>query len=312
MEYIIFLVSMSALIYGANHVIVESERIALHFNISSFVIGATLVAVGTSLPEMAASIAASSAGKPEMAVANVIGSVIFNICLVLGIVFLLFKNISPKRDLFKNDSAWSIFPVVIFLIMAYDGEIGAFEGVLFLALMGGYLLFLSKNSKDIEGEVSSELTKEKFVWGRTLVLLMLGFGLIIAGAAYTIESASMIARNIGVTEWVISLILIALGTSLPELVVSITAAKKGNTDMVIGNIIGSNVANFAVVLGSAAIVSPLLVDFEKYGFDIFCAVVASFMLVFITANKLYNRSAGIALLIILALMLYSSLKAFIP
>ena len=312
MEYIIFLVSMSALIYGANHVIVESERIALHFNISSFVIGATLVAVGTSLPEMAASIAASSAGKPEMAVANVIGSVIFNICLVLGIVFLLFKNISPKRDLFKNDSAWSIFPVVIFLIMAYDGEIGAFEGVLFLALMGGYLLFLSKNSKDIEGEVSSELTKEKFVWGRTLVLLMLGFGLIIAGAAYTIESASMIARNIGVTEWVISLILIALGTSLPELVVSITAAKKGNTDMVIGNIIGSNVANFAVVLGSAAIVSPLLVDFEKYGFDIFCAVVASFMLVFITANKLYNRSAGIALLIILALMLYNSLKAFIP
>ncbi len=312
MEYIIFLVSMSALIYGANHVIVESERIALHFNISSFIIGATLVAVGTSLPEMAASIAASSAGKPEMAVANVIGSVIFNICLVLGIVFLLFKNISPKRDLFKNDSAWSIFPVVIFLIMAYDGEIGAFEGVLFLALMGGYLLFLSKNSKDIEGEVSSELTKEKFVWGRTLVLLMLGFGLIIAGAAYTIESASMIARNIGVTEWVISLILIALGTSLPELVVSITAAKKGNTDMVIGNIIGSNVANFAVVLGSAAIVSPLLVDFEKYGFDIFCAVVASFMLVFITANKLYNRSAGIALLIILALMLYNSLKAFIP
>lgn len=311
MEYIIFLVSMSALIYGANHVIVESERIALHFNISSFVIGATLVAVGTSLPEMAASIAASSAGKPEMAVANVIGSVIFNICLVLGIVFLLFKNISPKRDLFKNDSAWSIFPVVIFLIMAYDGEIGAFEGVLFLALMGGYLLFLSKNSKDIEGEVSSELTKEKFTWGRTLVLLMLGFGLIIAGAAYTIESASMIARNIGVTEWVISLILIALGTSLPELVVSITAAKKGNADMVIGNIIGSNVANFAVVLGSAAIVSPLLVDFEKYGFDIFCAVVASFMLVFITANKLYNRSAGIALLIILALMLYNSLKAFI-
>jgi len=312
MEYIIFLVSMSALIYGANHVIVESERIALHFNISSFIIGATLVAVGTSLPEMAASIAASSAGKPEMAVANVVGSVIFNICLVLGIVFLLFKNISPKRDLFKNDSAWSIFPVVIFLIMAYDGEIGAFEGVLFLALMGGYLLFLSKNSKDIEGEVSSELTKEKFVWGRTLVLLMLGFGLIIAGAAYTIESASMIARNIGVTEWVISLMLIALGTSLPELVVSIAAAKKGNTDMVIGNIIGSNVANFAVVLGSAAIVSPLLVDFEKYGFDIFCAVVASFMLVFITANKLYNRSAGIALLIILALMLYNSLKAFIP
>ncbi len=101
MEYIIFLVSMSALIYGANHIIVESERIALHFNISSFVIGATLIALGTSLPEMAASIAASSAGKSDMAVANVLGSVTFNISLVLGIIFLLSKICLLKGIFFK-------------------------------------------------------------------------------------------------------------------------------------------------------------------------------------------------------------------
>jgi len=311
MEYIIFLISMTALIYGANHIIIESERIALHFNISSFVIGATLIALGTSLPEMAASIAASNAGKSDMAVANVLGSVTFNISLVLGIIFLIVKDLKPKRDLFQNDSAWSFFPLMVFIIMAYDGEIGKFEGIMFLTLMVGYLLFLSKDAKSIEDEVDSDLTKTKFIWGKTILFLLMGFILVILGANYTIESASMIARNLGVTEWVISLILIAFGTSLPELVVSIAAARKGNADMIIGNIIGSNVANFTIVLGSAAIVNPLSIDFNKYGYDILCAGTASFMLVFITANKLYNKSAGIGLLVIISLMLHNSLKVFL-
>lgn len=311
MEYIIFLVSMSALIYGANHIIIESERIALHFNISSFVIGATLIAVGTSLPEMAASMAASSMGKPEMAVANVIGSVTFNIAMILGVVFIIFKNILLKRDLFKNDSAWGLFPFLIFIVMAYDGVISMFDGVVFLILMAGYLLFLSKNAKAIEGEVDISLAEEKFAWGKTILILLLGFGLVIIGANYTIESASTIARGLGISEWAISLILIAFGTSLPELAVSITAARKGNADIIIGNIVGSNVANFTIVLGAAAIVNPLNVDFAKYGFDILCAGVATIMLIFITANKLYNKSAGLALLVVLALMLHNSLKVFL-
>ena len=310
MEYGIFLVSMTALVFGANYIIIESERIALHFNISSFVIGATLIAIGTSLPEMAASITASSAGKSDMAVANVLGSVTFNISLVLGLIFLIAKDLKPKRDLFKNDSAWSLFPLMVFIIMAYDGTIGMFEGIMFLLLMVGYLLFLSKDAESIEGEVDTELANEKFAWGKTLIFLFIGFALVIIGANYTIESASTIARSLGVTEWVISLILIAFGTSLPELVVSIAAAKKGNADMIIGNIIGSNVANFTIVLGSAAIVNPLTIDFSKYGYDILCAGTASFMLVFITANKLYNKSAGIGLLVIIALMLHNSLKVF--
>lgn len=308
MEYIIFLASMAALVYGANHIIIESERIALHFNISSFVIGATLVAIGTSLPELAASVTASSAGKSEMAVANVIGSVTFNIALVLGVLFLVAKNINPKRDLFTNDSAWSLFPLVVFFIMAYDGSIGRFEGFMFLLLMAGYLLFLSKDARDFEEEVDTSLGKEKYNWLKTIFFLFLGFALVIIGANYTIESASTIARSLGVSEWVISLILIAFGTSLPELVVSVSAARKNNADMAIGNIIGSNVANFTIVLGSAAIVNPLTVDFDKYGYDILCATAASVMLVFITAGKLYNKSAGIGLLIIITLMLQNSLK----
>lgn len=309
MDYFIFVLAMSALIYGANFIIVESERIALHFNISHFVIGATLIAVGTSLPEMAASVSASLQNKSEMAVANVLGSVTFNIGLVLGLIFLVAKKVNPTRDLFRKDSAWSIFPFVIFMIMAYDGVIGRFEGFLFLIMMGAYLLFLSTDAKNLEEEIDESLAK-KFAWGKTLVLLIIGFLLVIGGAHFTIESGSAIARNLGVSEWVIALLLIAFGTSLPELVVSIVAAKKGNADMIIGNIIGSNVANFTVVLGSAALVKPLMVNIHQYGFDILCAGAATVMLVFLTANRLYNKSAGIGLLTIIALMISNGLQAF--
>ena len=131
MDYIIFVISMVALVYGSNFVINESEKIALHFNISHYVIGATLIALGTSLPEMAASVSASFHHKSDMAVANVLGSVIFNIALVLGLVFIVSKRINPKRDLFAKDSAWALFPVLILILMAYDGVISRFEGILF-------------------------------------------------------------------------------------------------------------------------------------------------------------------------------------
>ncbi|MEA3523733.1 MAG: sodium:calcium antiporter, partial [Campylobacterota bacterium] len=147
MDFIIFIAAMSALIFGADFIIKESERIALHFNISHFVIGATLVAFGTSLPEMAASMMASGQGKSDMAIANVVGSVLFNITLVLGVVFLIAKKMSPERDLFAKDSAWILMPVIVFMIMIYDGEIGRFDGMLFLLMMGAYLFFLFSDSK---------------------------------------------------------------------------------------------------------------------------------------------------------------------
>ena len=142
MDYVIFIVAMGALIYGADFIIKESERIALHFNISHFVIGATLIAFGTSLPEMAASMMAASQGKVDMAVANVVGSVVFNISLVLGVVFMIAKAMMPDRDLFAKDSAWVLVPVVVFFVMIQDGVISRIDGVLFLLMMVSYLLFL--------------------------------------------------------------------------------------------------------------------------------------------------------------------------
>lgn len=305
MDFLIFTISMAALIYGADFVIKESEKIALYFNISSFVIGATLVAVGTSLPEMAVSMSASAKGSADIAVANVIGSTIFNISLVLGLVFLLAKKIQPDRDLFAKDSAWSIFPILIFILMGIDGKISMFDGILFLCMMGAYLLFLI-NSNSIE-ESDEDLSKEKFDWIKTLALLFLGFIFVIVGANFAIDSAGNIARGFGISEWIIGLFLVAFGTSLPELIISVKSALKNNADLAIGNIIGSNVANFTMVLGLSSIINPLNVDFNSYFFDICAAFVVSLMLVLITANKLYNKSAGIALLVVLGLVIQNSL-----
>ncbi len=310
MDFLIFFTAMAALIYGADFIIKESERIALHFNISHFVIGATLVAFGTSLPEMAASMMASSAGKSDMAVANVVGSVIFNITMVLGVVFMIAKTMNPSRNLFALDSAWVVVPVVLFFIMIQDGEIGRVDGMLYLLLMVSYLVFLFSSSKeDLEGEIDEELANEKFNWGKTAILLIIGFTLTIGGANFIIESGSNIARDFGVSEWIIGIFLISLGTSLPELVVSLVAVKKGNAEMSIGNIIGSNVANFSMVLGAASLVNPLTVNLIDTKFDMLIMVAASLTLLFILANKLYNKAGAIFLLIILALFIQNSIAA---
>ncbi len=304
MDILIFIVSMGALIYGADFIIEESERIALHFDISPFVIGATLIALGTSLPEMAVSMSASFKGSGDIAVANVIGSTIFNISLVLGAVFLIAKSIQPKRDLFAKDSSWSLFPILVFILMSIDGQLSRLDGVLFLILMGAYLLFLIQ-SNQME-EIDEDLVKEKFKWGKTLALLSVGFLLVVGGADFAIDSAGNIAREFGVSEWIIGLFLVAFGTSLPELVVSIQAARNNNADMAIGAIIGSNVANFTMVLGLSSIVNPLNVDLNTNFFDITAALIVSVMLVFITANKLYNKSAGLVMMTVLALVISNS------
>jgi len=306
-DFVIFIAAMAALIYGADFIIKDSERIALHFNIPHFVIGATLIGLGTSLPEMAASMMASADNKSEMAIANVIGSVTFNITLVLGLVFLIAKNMTPKRDLFRLDSAWIIMPPLMFILMTQDGMITRFDGLLFLMMMAAYLYFLFTESSDEFG-VDEDLEKEKFNWAKSGVMLGIGFVLTIVGAHYVVESGSSIARMFEVSEWIIGLFLIALGTSLPELVVSLVAIKKGNADMSVGNIIGSNVANFSMVLGGASMINPLSMA-GAASFDIYIMIAASIALFLVLANKLYNKAGAIFLLMILALFVHNAVVA---
>ena len=300
---------MGVLIWGADLLIEQSERIALKFNISEFVIGATLIALGTSLPEMAASIAASSNGQAEIAVANVIGSNVLNITLVLATVFLIAKNINPDRDFFAKDSTWALVPVLVFILMIIDGVISRFDAILLLLLMGSYLMFLLQDSKNMPEDDLADIDNEHFSWTKVLPIVVIGLLLVVLGAHFTVESATSIAKSFGISEWIIGIIMVSLGTSLPELTVSITAALKGKVDMAIGNIIGSNMANTTVVLGAAALVHPLNINISNYLFDIATMLVATLILVFITANKLYNKSAGIALFIVLGLFLNHTLMS---
>ena len=310
MDFVIFIVALAVLIWGADVLIVQSEKIAKQFKISEYVIGATLVALGTSLPEMAASMTASINNKPEIAVANVIGSNIFNITLVLAAVFLVAKKVNPHRDFFAKDSSWALFPVLIFILMVLDGTFSRFDGFLLVLLMVAYILFLLKAGKDILiEEDDKDEEDEVFTWSKVGGLTILGLALVIVGASYTITSASAIAQASGVSEWIIGIIMISIGTSMPELVVSLTAARKGKADMAIGAIIGSNMANTTMVLGGAALVNDITIDPSKYMFDISTMLVATLMLVFITANKMYTKPAGIVLLIALALFLQNTIAS---
>ncbi len=305
MDFVIFILAMGALIFGADFIINQSERIALRFNISEFVIGSTLIALGTSLPEMAASMAASLDGKSQIAIANAVGSNIINISLVLGIIFLITKPFKPTRDFFAKDSIWALLPVIMFLLMSIDGVIGKFDALLLFMLMFAYILFLLQDSKGIELEQVDEELKENFSWIRSISLLVIGFVFVVLGASFAIDSASSIAKSAGVSEWLIAVVVISFGTSLPELIVSISAARKGKVAMAIGNIIGSNLANTTMVIGGAAMINPLEIDITQhsYAFDLSVMTAVTIMLIYITSNRLYSKPAGIALLIALSLFL---------
>ncbi len=307
MDFVIFILSMAALIFGADFIINQSERIALRFNISEFIIGSTLIALGTSLPEMATSMAASLDNKADLAIANAVGSNIINITLVLGVVFLISKPFVSVRDFFAKDSLWALMPVFIFILMSLDGNIDRFDASLLFTLMFAYLLFLFRNAKDDILQSVDEEFKKNFSWIKSSLLLMLGFGMVVIGANFAIDSASNIATQFGVSQWLIGVVVIAFGTSLPELIVSISAARKGKVGMVIGNIIGSNLANTTMVIGGAAMVNTLTINLSKYLFDMALMTVSSVILVYITANKLYSKPAGISLIILLALFLHEKI-----
>jgi len=188
--------------------------------------------------------------------------------------------------------------------MSIDGHIGKFDAVLLFVLMFAYLFFLLEDAKsEVLSEVDEEL-KIDFSWIKSILLLLFGFIMVVLGASFAVDSASSIAEEFGVSEWLIGVLVIAFGTSLPELIVSVSAALKGKVGMAIGNIIGSNLANTTMVIGGSAMVNTLDISLKAYYFDLALMTAATIMLIYITANKLYSKPAGISLLILLALFLH--------
>ena len=247
---------MALLYYGGDFLVTGSVRFARYLKVSSFVIGATVLAFGTSAPELAASILAALNDAPELAMGNIIGSNIANIGLVLGLACLI-APITIASSRFKREYPPFLLSALLILFLAWDLKIHHPEGVLMVGLLAIYIWrSFYKEDLNTQPEEEARLFLDK---GPTfqVVLILIGLIGLVSGAKLLVSGGVSIARNLGVGEWFIGITVVAIGTSLPEIVSSIMAARRGHGEMAIGNIFGSNIFNILMVLGITSIIHPL-------------------------------------------------------
>lgn len=261
---VVFLVlGLVLLVAGAELLVRGASRLALRFGISPLVIGLTVVAFGTSAPEMAVSVQAGLAGQADIALGNMVGSNIFNVLLILGISALIVPLV-VSQQLVRLDVPIMIGVSVLLLVMALDGRIGRFDGLLLFSGIVAYTVFAiqqgRKESAAVQAEYALEYGDGKSTWlGRLplqIAFIVAGLALLVLGAHWLVGGAVAIARLFGVSELIIGLTIVAAGTSLPELATSVVAALRGERDIAVGNIVGSNIFNILAIAGIAAAVTP--------------------------------------------------------
>ena len=265
---LLLLAGFALIIAGANYFTEGASAIALRFGISEFIIGMTVVAIGTSMPELVVSLLSAIKGNNDMAIGNVVGSNMFNVLVILAVSAII-TPLPLTRNIMRKDIPFLVLSAVACFIVASDvylgsggqGFISRSEGLLllgFFVVFMAYMIFSGKQTGKISISEKRKrvLARKKSIW---LVFLMVvgGCAALVFGADLFLDSATSIARSLGVSEAVIAVTLVAAGTSMPELATSIVAAVKGNTDIALGNIIGSNIANVFLVLGASATVKPL-------------------------------------------------------
>ncbi len=306
----IFLLALgfTMLIKGADFFVDGSSGIASRFGIPQLVVGLTIVAMGTSAPEAAVSISAALKGNAGITIGNVAGSNILNILIILGLTAFLTKKVVPvASSTIKYEMPFMIVITLILLWMGYAGnEISRLEGAGLWVVFLSYLFYLlkmakkgdDKNQKDDKGETLERGgdKKEKSM-AMLLLFTVAGLALIVTGSSVTVDAATAIARIIGLSERFIGLTIVALGTSLPELFTSVSAARKGSADIAIGNIVGSNIFNILFVVGTSALITPVVFE-SKFIVDFMVAAAAGVLLwVFSFSGKSLNRAEGGVLLL---------------
>lgn len=296
------------LIKGADFFVDGSSGIASRFGIPQLVVGLTIVAMGTSAPEAAVSISAALKGNAGITIGNVAGSNILNILVILGMTAFLTKKVVPvAASTIKYEMPFMIVIMLILLWMGYAGnEISRLEGAGLWVIFLMYLFYLlkmakkgaDKSSGDDAGEPSGgEADKKAKSMATLLLFTVAGLALIVIGSSVTVDAATAIARIIGLSERFIGLTIVALGTSLPELFTSVSAARKGSADIAIGNIVGSNIFNVLFVVGTSALIIPVVFE-SKFIVDFIVAAAAGVLLwVFSFSGKSLNRVEGGLLLL---------------
>lgn len=260
---LLFLAGLITLIVGAELLVRGASRLAAAFGVSPLVIGLTIVAIGTASPEIAVSLQAAATGQGDLTLGNVIGSNIFNILFILGVTAIV-APIVIAEQLIRKDAPIMLGISLLTLILAMDGRLGWMDGLILLAGLAVYFIFVLRQSKleskSVQNEYAAEFAqKEPHTVRNTvinLVFILIGLGLLVLGSNWLVESSTQIARALGVSELVIGLTIVAVGTSLPEVATSVIAALKKESDIAVGNAVGSNIFNLLGVLGVASLVSP--------------------------------------------------------
>ncbi|MBI5944927.1 MAG: calcium/sodium antiporter [Chloroflexi bacterium] len=260
---LLFVAGLVVLILGADLLVRGASRLAAAFGISPLVIGLTIVAIGTASPEIAVSVQAAINGQGDLMLGNVLGSNIFNILFILGITSVVVPIVIAEQ-LIRKDAPTLLGVSLLTFVLAFDGGLDAVDGVILALLLAVYVVFALKQSRSESKKVQKEYAEEYAQKEpRTMrnsisntVFILIGLGLLVLGSNWLVDSAVQIAKALGVSELVIGLTIVAVSTSLPEVATSVIAALKGESDIAVGNAVGSNIFNLLGVLGVGAIVSP--------------------------------------------------------
>jgi cation:H+ antiporter len=287
----LFIGSIAVLLKASDWFIDSAEEIGLSFGISPYIIGVTIIAFGTSLPELATSVASVFAGESEIVIANVIGSNITNIALVIGLVAIYVKEIKLETDIWKIDMPFLYFTAFFLWFIVRDQNVSYFEaGLLLLALV----VFLVFSLKSDDGEEKEDHPKAST---KSYLLMIAGAGLVWLGATYTVVAIQELSKIAGIGSGVIALSAVALGTSLPEVIVSLNAAKKGKTGIAIGNVLGSNIFNTLAVVGIPTFVGDLVISEDILVFSLPLMIVMTILFGVMCFSRTISRWEGFILVI---------------
>ena len=312
-QLLLLVLGFVMLVKGADLFVDGASGVATKFGIPQLVIGLTIVAMGTSAPEAAVSITAAFAGNADITIGNIVGSNILNILIILGISSLVYPLAVQKSTLII-DIPIVLFATLILYLLGFDGNISRVDGIIMLVVFIAYLAYLfgvakkEKSAIDREkaGEItvnsqSDEVAAKDISLLKAILFTLIGLVLIVGGSNFVVDSATAIAKALGLSQRFIGLTIVALGTSLPELFTSVTAAMKKNSDIAIGNIVGSNIFNILFIVGLSGVVIP--VPFARaFRFDtIISGIAVAALLAFCLPKKKLSRFAGVIMLVCYAI-----------
>ena len=302
MEYVLLILGLALLIKGADFFVDGASSIAAKLRVPPLIIGLTVVSFGTSAPEAAIGISASVSGGSAISLGNIIGSNLFNLLAVVGITSLVIP-LTAESDVIKRDMPVNIFATGALAITVIDGVIKRYEAALFLAALAVYLFFVIR--KALRNPIKTS-GRRQLSWLLSSLYVIGGLFAVVVGGDVVVDNAKLIASDLGMSETLIGLTVVALGTSLPELVTSLVAARKGEAGIAVGNAVGSCLFNVLFILGITGAITPLRVDTDLLADVTFLAIVTLTVYLFAARGKRIGRIEGA-----ICVILYAIYTAFI-